>query len=121
VSPAASRVSSENPASCGACVRSVSMRRLRSARTVEAGEAGEQTAVLEAGFVGRRDELDALDRALAAAESGSGPVVVIHGEAGIGKTEMVAQFVRTARRVGAVALCGACSDRAPARAYEPWA
>jgi DNA-binding CsgD family transcriptional regulator len=97
------------------------MRRLRSARTVEAGEAGDQTAVLEAGFVGRRDELDALDRALAAAESGSGPVVVIHGEAGIGKTEMVAQFVRMARRVGAVALCGACSDRAPARAYEPWA
>jgi DNA-binding CsgD family transcriptional regulator len=120
VSPAASRVSSESPATGGTGVRSVSMHRLRSPGTAVAGEDGDQPTVFEAAFVGRRDELDALDRALATAESGSGSVVVVHGEAGIGKTEMVAQFVRTARRVGAVALCGACSERGPARAYEPW-
>jgi DNA-binding CsgD family transcriptional regulator len=70
--------------------------------------------------VGRRTELEALDRALAAGEAGTGSVVVVHGEAGIGKTSTVAQFVRTARAAGAVALCGACSERAPARPYEPW-
>jgi DNA-binding CsgD family transcriptional regulator len=97
------------------------MHRLHSAGTVVADEDGELTTVSEVGFVGRRNELEALDRALAAAEAGTGPVVVVHGEAGIGKTETVARFVRTARSAGAVALCGACSERGPAQAYGPWA
>ena len=49
-------------------------------------------------FVGREDDMDRLDKTLSAASerTGRGRVVLIHGEAGIGKSELVAQFATEA-------------------------
>jgi DNA-binding CsgD family transcriptional regulator len=85
-----------------------------------ATERGIEPTVAEAGLVGRRRELDELDCALSAAAAGSGRVVVVHGEAGIGKTGTVAHFAQAARTAGAVVLWGACYKRGLARPYGPW-
>ena len=45
-------------------------------------------------FVGREDEVDALLAALARAESGSASTVLVGGEAGIGKTRLLAELHR---------------------------
>ena len=52
----------------------------------------------EAAFVGRAAELRHLDRALGASASGSGATALIAGEAGIGKTRLVSELARRARR-----------------------
>src|SRR4051794_41606508 len=44
-------------------------------------------------FVGRETELHALDEAFAAAAAGEPQVVIVEGEAGIGKTTLVGRFV----------------------------
>ena len=49
------------------------------------------------GFVGRDDTLLALDRAF-----GSQPIVLLHGEAGVGKTATAAEFGRWYQRTGGV-------------------
>ena len=49
---------------------------------------------------GREAELAALDEALADALSGRGRVLGISAEAGLGKSRLVAEFVRDARRRG---------------------
>jgi hypothetical protein len=51
----------------------------------------------DAGFFGRDDTILALDRAF-----GSQPVVLLHGEAGSGKTMVAAEFGRWYRRTGGV-------------------
>jgi len=47
-------------------------------------------------FVGRRDELDVIERSLERAEAGEGSVVSIRGEAGRGKTRLLRQALDTA-------------------------
>ncbi|HEU4676534.1 MAG TPA: AAA family ATPase, partial [Motilibacteraceae bacterium] len=59
-----------------------------------------------AGFAGRTAERALLGRTLDAAAGGSPGVVVIRGEAGIGKTRLVAQAVRDAREF--TVLWGSC-------------
>jgi len=55
-------------------------------------------------FVGRRDELRALERALDAAEAGESRVAVLEGEAGIGKSRLAFEFVHAfAKRIGVIA------------------
>src|SRR5579884_597047 len=49
---------------------------------------------LETPFVGRAEELAALDACLSEAERGEPRVVVIEGEPGIGKSTLLSQFVR---------------------------
>ena len=61
-------------------------------------------------FVGRTDELEALRSALARAEGGEAGAVLIGGESGVGKTRLLAEFGRAARKSGARALEGACLD-----------
>jgi class 3 adenylate cyclase/tetratricopeptide (TPR) repeat protein len=51
-------------------------------------------------FVGRRDELATLEAALEQARSGSGVVVGVVGEAGVGKSRLCHEFVERARRQG---------------------
>jgi DNA-binding SARP family transcriptional activator len=63
-------------------------------------------------FVGR-------DAELARAAGGRG-LVVIEGEAGVGKTRLALELARSARDGGGVALVGRCSEE-PLRPYEAWA
>ncbi len=51
-------------------------------------------------FVGRRDELATLEAALEQAHGGSGAVVGVVGEAGVGKSRLCHEFVERARRRG---------------------
>ena len=55
-----------------------------------------QTAAREGIFVGREPELAAVERCLAEGHRGGGSVVLLHGEAGIGKTRMLAASLRAA-------------------------
>ena len=57
-------------------------------------------------FVGRMLELAALDAALAAARAGEPQVVLIQGEAGIGKSSLVSGFLGSQRGVPVVAASG---------------
>ena len=57
------------------------------------------------GFVGRADELEAVQRAVDAARKGRPSVVVISGEAGIGKSTLIAE---AGRRAGVRILTGRC-------------
>jgi DNA-binding CsgD family transcriptional regulator len=59
-------------------------------------------------MVGRASQLAHLQGALGLAAEGRGRTVVIGGEAGIGKSRLVASLVDAARAEGAYALVGAC-------------
>jgi DNA-binding NarL/FixJ family response regulator len=72
-------------------------------------------------FVGRTNELAVLEAALDSARAGAPPVVVVHGEAGIGKTRTVAEFARAAEREGAQVLWGTCYQGGITYPYGPWA
>ena len=56
-------------------------------------------AVKSVPLIGREGEIAALDDALAERETGHAPVVVVHGEAGIGKTALVVRFAEQAAEV----------------------
>ncbi|MGH3321022.1 MAG: helix-turn-helix transcriptional regulator [Streptosporangiaceae bacterium] len=61
-------------------------------------------------FVGRADQLDALDRAFESATHGESRAVFVGGEAGIGKTRLAKEFVARARDSGAHVLIGGCLE-----------
>ena len=61
-------------------------------------------------LVGRADELQRLDAALAAAAAGRGSTVLISGEAGIGKTRLAFELGERALKLGATVLRGRCID-----------
>ncbi|MBI4420686.1 MAG: AAA family ATPase, partial [Gemmatimonadetes bacterium] len=60
--------------------------------------------------VGRVDELGHLERALARAEAGTGQVVLVQGEAGIGKSRLVQLFRERQATRAAWALCRCSPD-----------
>lgn len=62
-------------------------------------------------FVGRERELERLDGFLAAALAGSGQVVFVTGEAGQGKTALLAEFARQAQvaQPELIVTCGYCN------------
>ncbi|MET7331395.1 AAA family ATPase [Nonomuraea sp. NPDC005650] len=68
-------------------------------------------------FVGRDEQLRALDGELAAAEFGSG-LVILQGESGVGKTRLASEVARRALKRQFTVLAGRCTDPAR-RAYEP--
>lgn len=70
-------------------------------------------------FVGRQAELAELERALDAAKAGSPPVILVHGEAGIGKTRLLSEFATSASQHGATVLRGTCYEGG-AGPYGPW-
>ena len=72
-------------------------------------------------LVGRDRELAALREQLAAALGGRGSVVLIGGEAGIGKTALAEALGREAAEQGALVLVGRCYDLAETPPYGPWA
>jgi len=61
-------------------------------------------------LVGRRDELRSLSAALDAAAAGSAGAVLLAGEAGVGKTRLIAEAVGRAQAAGFVVLTGRCLD-----------
>jgi hypothetical protein len=71
-------------------------------------------------FVGRVEELASLHGALDAAEAGRPPVVVVHGEQGVGKTRTAAEFAGQARDRGALVLWGSCYEHGGVLPYCPF-
>ena len=72
-------------------------------------------------IVGRDAELAELAAALDAAAAGSGGLFVVEGEAGIGKSRLIEEFVSSARANGVLVLTGACLPFADAVPYAPLA
>ncbi|WP_308425159.1 helix-turn-helix transcriptional regulator [Wenjunlia tyrosinilytica] len=61
-------------------------------------------------FIGRTTELDVLTSALARAEAGAPQALVIGGEAGVGKTRLLEEFLSVAEAAQAVTALGACLE-----------
>jgi AAA ATPase-like protein len=62
-------------------------------------------------FIDRIEESQVLDAALERARGGAAATVFVGGEAGIGKSRLVAEFTRRAREGGARVLTGGCAPR----------
>jgi hypothetical protein len=71
-------------------------------------------------FVGRSHELAVLRAAFREAAAGDGRLVLVAGEPGIGKTELVRAFAGQARRDGALVLWGSAWEDGGAPPYWPW-
>src|SRR5438876_206805 len=71
-------------------------------------------------LVGREREQALLREHLAAALAGEGALVLIGGEAGIGKTALAEATAREAAAQGALVLTGRCYDLAETPPYGPW-
>jgi class 3 adenylate cyclase/tetratricopeptide (TPR) repeat protein len=70
-------------------------------------------------FVGRQPELEALYQALARAQTGHGQVVALVGEAGVGKSRLVYEFVHSHRTQGWRVLESASVSYGKATPYFP--
>jgi len=71
-------------------------------------------------LIGREAELSALEDALLAALRGDGGVVIVGGEAGMGKTRLVAELSARAQRLRCVVMSGACSEAELSLPYLPF-
>ncbi len=71
-------------------------------------------------FVGRDAELRALELALAGLAAGRGTVALVAGEAGIGKTRLLAEVCSRAAAEGARTLWGGAVEDEGAPAFWPW-
>ena len=71
-------------------------------------------------LVGRRLAIGALHSAADAAAGGAGGVVLLAGEAGMGKTALAAGAVAYAKDCGATAVWGACWEGDGAPGFWPW-
>src|SRR5215210_3239842 len=72
-------------------------------------------------LVGREREQALLRDQLAAALAGEGGLVLIGGEAGIGKTALAEALLREAAEQGALVPVGRCYDLSETPPYGPWA
>jgi DNA-binding CsgD family transcriptional regulator len=71
-------------------------------------------------LVGRDRELGLLRDALARAQQGRGSLVLVSGEAGIGKTTLVQAIAAEARAAGSLVLIGQAFDLSATPPYGPW-
>jgi class 3 adenylate cyclase len=72
-------------------------------------------------FVGRTAELSRLGQRLRNTHAGQGGVVLLEGEAGIGKTRTLEELAETARAEGTTVLWGRCYEGEASRPYGPFA
>ena len=70
-------------------------------------------------LAGRDDALAAFDEALAAARAGTGTLVAVLGEAGIGKTALLAACASRAREAGALVLPARCDELGRSLPLQP--
>jgi DNA-binding SARP family transcriptional activator len=85
-----------------------------------AGSAVGTARALEPVVVGRRAELEALRIAMAEAWRGHGQVVLVRGEAGIGKSRLVDELMAHARASGGGVLVGRSYESAQILPFGPW-
>jgi len=71
-------------------------------------------------IVGRDREQGLFRAHLDAAIEGSGGLVLVSGEAGIGKTTLIQEFAAQARERGVLVLSGGCYDLTTTPPYGPW-
>lgn len=71
-------------------------------------------------LVGRMRERNLTQAQLRAALAGRGSLVILSGEAGIGKTTLAEDVCREASAAGALVLTGHCYDRSETPPYGPW-
>lgn len=71
-------------------------------------------------LVGREAELSTLEDALLSALRGDGGVVIVGGEAGMGKTRLLAALSTRAQRLGCAVLSGGCSQAELSLPYLPF-
>ncbi|MFN2581113.1 MAG: AAA family ATPase, partial [Candidatus Dormibacteria bacterium] len=71
-------------------------------------------------FVGRDREMSVLEEAFAGARAGSGRLVLVAGEAGMGKSRLVEELSAKIRPGGARMFWGRCWEAGGAPAYWPW-
>ena len=72
-------------------------------------------------LVGRTGELGRLTELLAQAEAGQPVVVLVSGDAGMGKTRLVSELAQVAGRRGFTVLSGRCAELADTMPYLPLA
>ncbi|MFG2001052.1 AAA family ATPase [Spirillospora sp. NPDC048911] len=70
-------------------------------------------------LIGRRTELGELTGALDRAAGGQAGVVLVSGDAGVGKSRLVTELAATARRRGAAVLIGLCAELGEGMPYLP--
>jgi len=76
--------------------------------------------VVSPALVGRDAELSLLEDALLSALRGEGGVVVLGGEAGMGKSRLVRELANRAQRLGCPVISGTCSDAELSLPYLPF-
>lgn len=88
--------------------------------TGTARDAARRERRYELPIVGRHAQLTALEAGLARAHEGHGCVIGMAAEAGIGKSRLVAEFVRGVRRRGGVVAFGECQAFGTRTSYVVW-
>jgi DNA-binding CsgD family transcriptional regulator len=78
-----------------------------------------QTALVCPILLGRESQLAALDNLLAQACGGQGQTVLLTGEAGVGKSRLVAELQAQATQHGAILLQGRCFEQDGVLPYAP--
>jgi class 3 adenylate cyclase len=87
---------------------------------VEPTAAESPTALGRTPYVGRAEELAALRQAVDRTVGGAGAVILIAGEAGLGKTRLVEEIAAVARTLGMFVVRGHCYDMEGAPPYTPF-
>jgi DNA-binding CsgD family transcriptional regulator len=91
-------------------------------RSAEGGAVSQNTATGSPPLlVGRERERAVLRQCLGAAIAGQGGLVLVGGEAGIGKTTLAKALCREAEESGALVLAGQCYELSETPPYGPWA
>ncbi|HEV2952784.1 MAG TPA: AAA family ATPase, partial [Candidatus Dormibacteraeota bacterium] len=70
--------------------------------------------------VGRNDDFSALTSALADARAGAGSMVILAGDAGVGKTRIARDIARAAAERGMTTLAGGCAEAELSLPYLPF-
>jgi len=107
-----------------AWIQTVRGRGFRFVGTVVAVARAPETAVAATepatALVGRRDVLAPIERAVAEASAVAGRLVLLAGEAGVGKTSVAREAARRAADAGVRVLHGWCPEGAETPALWPW-